>query len=97
MEWIRQKSYREKRPLGHLKDLSTVNANFSPGIKYEKKQSSDGKDDKKRYQNKKEKGDKTIIIQKLLLNLPDVKELQEVLKLLAELRDYAEGEGVVTE
>ena len=80
-----------------VKDLSTVTANFSPGIKYEKKQSSDGKDDKKRYQHKKDKGDKTVIIQKLLLNLPDVKELQEVLKLLAELRDYAEGEGVVTE
>lgn len=80
-----------------VKDLSTVNASFSPGVKYEKKQSSDGKDDKKRYQHKKDKGDKTVIIQKLLLNLPDVKELQEVLKLLAELRDYAEGEGVVTE
>ena len=80
-----------------VKDLSTVTANFSPGIKYEKKQSSASEDDKKRYQHKKDKGDKTVIIQKLLLNLPDVKELQEVLKLLSELRDYAEGEGVVTE
>lgn len=71
---------------------------FQPGIRYKKTSSKKQKESNlKSDLNEKKSEGKTVIIQKLLLNLPDVKELQQVLKLLSELRDYAEGEGVVIE
>ena len=79
-----------------VREEVSVDASFRPGLRYQprSKKESISKHSERAKSGKTKEG-QSVVIQNLTLHLPDVKELQQVLKLLAELRDYAEGEGVV--